>query len=75
MARKQPQKGEATSMATKSFLKTIHTISVDNAAQLADAFEKAKSFKGKEVKMSRPVVEVKGENIKELFARYRVQAL
>lgn len=57
-------------MATKSFLKTIHNISVDDAEQLAAAFEGAKAFRGKEVKMSRPVVEVKGEQIKKLFAVY-----
>ncbi|MBQ7515237.1 MAG: hypothetical protein IJS96_03050 [Schwartzia sp.] len=56
-------------MATKSFLKTIHTISADNAEQLADAFEKAGAFPGKKVKLSHPVVEVKGKDVKTFFAR------
>ena len=58
-------------MATKSFLKTIHTIDVSNAEDLANAFEHAKVFRGKEVNLSHPVVEVKGEKVRELFSRHK----
>ena len=54
-------------MATKSILKNINVRGRKQIKMLADAMEHAEAFQGKEVTMSRPVSEIKGDKIKDFF--------
>lgn len=54
-------------MATSSIYTNVRIKNKSDCRKLVDALEHAKSAKKPEVKFSRPVETVKGENIKELF--------
>ena len=58
-------------MATKSFLKNITLKTNKQVGELVNALEKAKNFRGEEVKMSRSVNEVSREQIKNFAAKIR----
>lgn len=54
-------------MATNSFLKNINVKNRTQTQQLINALERAEANRGKEVVMSRAVVEIKGDGVKEFF--------
>jgi len=54
-------------MATSSIYTNVRIRKKSQCIKLVSALEHAKSKKAKVVKFSRPVDEVKGEKIKELF--------
>ncbi|ACB84405.1 hypothetical protein [Natranaerobius thermophilus] len=58
-------------MATKSILKNINIRRKSFCRNFINALENAKGRKSKEVKLSRPVTEIKGEKIKEIFGNER----
>ena len=57
-------------MATKSILKTINVRGREQVSRLADAMEKAEAWQGKEVRLRYPVVELRGEQIREFADSY-----
>ena len=57
-------------MATKSFLHNINIKDCDQARKLVVALESATHDKGKEVVLSRPIVDLRGEQAKEFIKHY-----
>ncbi|MBQ7515433.1 MAG: hypothetical protein IJS96_04055 [Schwartzia sp.] len=57
-------------MATKSILKNIYMSDPEQISRLADAMEKAEAWQGKEVELRYPVVELKGQQIKDFVDAY-----
>lgn len=58
-------------MATSSFFRNINITTEKQARNLINALEKAEKKRGEEVKMSRPLNEVKREQAKEFFAKIK----
>jgi hypothetical protein len=56
-------------MATESIFKEIEIKDRHSARKFVRALEQAEKTKGKHVKMSKPVIEVHGKDIKKLFVR------
>ena len=61
-------------MATNSFLKNINIKGRSQTQKLVSALERSESNRGKEVKMSRSVVEIKGEGVRDFLKNYRRQS-
>lgn len=57
-------------MATKSFLKNINIKGKKQTRELLRALEYAEKHPGKEVKMSRPVVELRGDDAKKFLLEH-----
>lgn len=58
-------------MATKSFFKNVNVKTAKQARDLVNALEKAEKIRGEEVKMSRPVIEVKREQMADFISKIR----
>ena len=58
-------------MTTSSFFRNINITTEKQARNLIDALEKAEKQRTEEVKMSRPVHEVKREQAKDFFAKIK----
>lgn len=58
-------------MATSSFFRNVNITTPKQAWSLIKALEKAEKTRGEEVKMSRPVQEVKHEQAKDVFAKIK----
>ncbi len=57
-------------MATKSILKNINVRGREQVSRLVDAMEKAEAWRGKEVQLDRPVVEITKDKMESFFADY-----
>lgn len=56
-------------MSTMSFLRKMKIKNPRQAEKLVDALERSENEPKREVKFSRPVREVRGEQVKELLAK------
>lgn len=57
-------------MATKSFLKNVNIKGRSQTRKFLDALEYAEQHRGKEVVMSRPVTELRGEKAIEFLQKF-----
>lgn len=60
-------------MATNSFLKNINIKGRSQTQNLVTALERSEANRGKDVTMSRSVVEIKGDAVKEFFKNRKRQ--
>lgn len=58
-------------MATSSFLRNVNITTKKQAQRLVEALEKAEQQRGEDVKMSRPVHDVRREQAKDFFAKIK----
>lgn len=58
-------------MATKSILKNVNISGRKNVRLFVNALEKAQKTTGKEIVMSRPVEELRGQQAEEYLKGYR----
>lgn len=58
-------------MATSSFLRNVNITTKRQAQRLVEALEKAEQQRGEDVKMSRPVHDVRREQAKDFLAKIK----